>query len=280
MNEYVTLIHGGCGGECPASVCVCVWASESFFKRVHDVRYKITDTPRLEMETWSRQACWAPGCHKPRTREKPETSSRASSFLPNSPVLQLQADSPEALLAPTTCSSPTGYSLRKEMDPILSLNSGKRPPQGPHLFLSSVFPFICHQTLPPSSRGLLTCPWHQAVQKPLCPDTRSRQHSELTAAMDCTHYTSLTPSAPPGRRLSTRGVSDSAKLPAGPGPPLLQAAALPGTKGPKWLFLELLHPCLHLVSWPRVQVKLCDPASLYQLQSVLRYVAKASHSES
>lgn len=33
------------------SVCVCVWAGESFFKRVRDVRSKITDTPKLEMET-------------------------------------------------------------------------------------------------------------------------------------------------------------------------------------------------------------------------------------
>lgn len=93
MSRLPPSVHGG-GGH-PASLCMCVsvWVGESFFKRVHDVRYKITDTPRLEMETCSEQECRALGCHKPRIQNKPETSSRASSFLPNSPVWQLQAGS-------------------------------------------------------------------------------------------------------------------------------------------------------------------------------------------
>lgn len=50
---------------------------------------------------------------------------------------------PKAL---TICTGPTGRSLRKEMDLVVTLKSRKRPPPWACLFLSSVFPFICDQT--------------------------------------------------------------------------------------------------------------------------------------
>lgn len=219
-------------------VSMCGWMSH-FFKRVHDVRYKITDTPRLEMETWSRQECWAPGCHKLRTQEKPETSSRASSFLPT--VLscscrqtgdKLSWHGPRSPQGPHHLPKPhrTFPEERDEPSPLSEVWKEASPvaPSIPLFSLSSAI-----RPLPPSSRGLLTCPLHQAVQKPSILILGA--FSSLTSQQARTPHT--TPQDPllllQGERLSVRGVSGSARPPAGPGPTLLQAAALPETKGPK-----------------------------------------------
>lgn len=53
-----------------------------------------------------------------------------------------------------------------------------------------------------------------------------------------------------------------------------------GPKGPSGFFWNFFILAYTSSPGPGEQVKLCDPTNLCQLQSVLRYVAKASHSES
>lgn len=118
------------------------------------------------------------------------------------------------------------------MDLVLSLKSEKRSPQWPHLFLC--FPF-----------HLLSDPYllQAGVSSPalcikLC---RSPSVLILGGFGNLTSQQAWTPHTTPqdallllqGEQLSDRGVSGSARPPAGPGPTLLQASALPGTKGPK-----------------------------------------------